>query len=139
MRVTKRTLQRRFVTATSATVVSCHEMRSGGERPVTPAGSLTFLPSRSKRPQAAAAPQTTAPRGGVGRTTGAGRPTVNPQGCTSLGRSGGWESSPIAPPHPKGQAIRVNSLIQLHHAKTVELQRLAVRRPRRLSARKRGI
>ena len=33
----------------------------------------------------------------------------------------------------------MNSLLQIHHAKTVELQRLAVRRPRRLSSRKRGI
>jgi hypothetical protein len=33
----------------------------------------------------------------------------------------------------------MNTLLELHHATTVETQRPAVRRPRRFSARKRGI
>ena len=42
-------------------------------------------------------------------------------------------------PPTKGQANEMNSLIHIHHANAVNTQRLAVRRPRRLSSRKRGI
>jgi hypothetical protein len=33
----------------------------------------------------------------------------------------------------------MNSLLHIHHAKAIDQQRLAVRRPRRLSSRKRSI